>query len=99
MRRKTARPPRQWRRPSSEAVHRLAWWLAADDARWLELTAEAEISPPTIDRLLSGELEPGGWLVQAIARATDGAVLPMDWERATPAAWDVKPAARAEGVA
>lgn len=86
--------PRQWRRPASEAVHRLAWWLCVDDKRWGEIARQAEISPAVIDRLLSGEVEPSSELAASIARATGGDVLPMDWERATPRAWDERPAVR-----
>jgi len=86
---------RMWRRPSSEGAHRLAWWLCADDARWAGVTLSAGVSPATIDRLLSGEMEPSGELAAAIADVTAGAVMPMDWARATSAAWDAKPAARA----
>jgi len=40
-------------------------------------------------------MEPSGELAAAIADVTAGAVMPMDWARATSAAWDAKPAARA----
>lgn len=94
-----SRPVRQWRRPGSEAAHRLAWWLCVDDARWQTIAADAEISPAIIDRLLSGEVQPSADLALAIADATDGAVLPMDWERGTSAVWDAKPVAREAAAA
>ena len=89
-----ARVPRQWRRPSSEGAHRLAWWLCADDARWNVIVRAAEISPAVIDRLLSGEVAPSADLAVAIAQVSAGDVLPMDWERAATCGWDARPAAR-----
>lgn len=75
-------------------AHRLAWWIAADDARVLRLCGRAGIGPATIDRLLTGEVVPDGATVFAIAQTTEGAVLAEDWNELTTLGWYDAPGAR-----
>lgn len=78
--------------PTSEGAHRLAWWLAPiGEAGFERLAAHAGVSLALINRLLSGEVEPSGAVAIAIARETEGDVLPMDWERETSRGWLDRP--------
>jgi len=82
--------------PASEGVHRLAWWLAEQQAAFRLVRFSEAIGAPsgTAQRLLSGELEPGDDMATAIARVTRGAVLPGDWLRGGPLGWTDKPFGR-----
>lgn len=82
------------RHPPSDGAHRLAWWLAALEGRGERLRWAQRISVKMIDRLLSGEVEPSDELAIAIARETEGAVLPEDWLHGGPLGWLDRPLAR-----
>ena len=82
--------------PTSAGAHRLAWWLAPlGDAGFERLATHADVELSLIDRLLSGEVEPSGDVAIAIARETEGDVLPMDWEIGTLRTWLERPLERA----
>lgn len=74
----------QGRAPNA-GIWRLIWWLALaprgdDRAQRVE---RAGVSKLLLDRMVGGEVVPEPWLAIAIAQATDGQVLPEDFELAT----------------
>ena len=79
------------RHPPSDGAHRLAWWLAAADGRVRALSVGAQVSAMTIERWLTGDVEPDEAVAAAIARETEGAVLPEDWRRGGPLGWREPP--------
>jgi len=77
----------------NEGAHRLSWWLLTRSGR-TENLARYEIDAAKIDRLLSGELEPGADMAHAIFLATDGAVCSRDWRIPSIGGWGDRPVAR-----
>jgi hypothetical protein len=80
----------------NEGARRLAWWLGnrpGDDA--LDRFAEA-IGQHVgyIDRLLSGEVLPGGEVAHSVWLATGGAVWRFDWRTPARGGWFDEPAER-----
>lgn len=81
----------------NDGAHRLAWLIAesADPEERIEDLAGGILTAVAmIDRLLSGEVVPEGGFAAAIARETEGAVLPMDWKRPASGPWGDRPAPR-----
>lgn len=87
----------------NRGAHRLAWQIGnAEDpeARIEEIARAMRSGVAMIDRLLMGEVVPEGAMASAIARVTDGDVLPMDWLIETGQGWfDAPPARERHAVA
>ncbi len=77
--------------PPNRGAHTLAWWLAHHHARFLRLAHRAGVTRDQVRRFLAGEILPSDEAACAIAEATAGAVLPMDWERPARASWTERP--------
>lgn len=77
--------------PGNAGAHRLAWWMAPNPEYSIEILTRAHVCVSAIDRLISGDLIPADDQACAIARATNGAVLPMDWERKPTGTWGDAP--------
>ncbi|WP_109808399.1 hypothetical protein [Sphingosinithalassobacter portus] len=76
-------------------AHRLAWWLGAQgDGAFDALASNAMIDTAMIDRIIAGQLLPGHEIGLAVMQATDGAVMPRDFYRASDRGWFERPAAR-----
>jgi hypothetical protein len=81
----------------SDGAHRLAWFVAEagePDEAIEDLAAGTMTSVAMFDRVLSGEIVPEGGFAAAIARETEGAVLPGDWNRAASGLWGDRPKPR-----
>lgn len=79
----------------NEGARRLAWWLGPrGSAGFDELASALEVHAGVIDRLLSGEVEPGQDLSFAIALVTARAVWVRDWRQAPEGGWFDRPAPR-----
>jgi hypothetical protein len=77
----------------NEGAHRLCWWLADGEAQ-AERLARHDVDEGKIDRLLSGELEPGADMAHAVFLATDGAVCSRDWRIPSIGGWGDRPVQR-----
>lgn len=72
-------------RAPNAGIWRLMWWLCGSrsgDHRVLRVV-RAGVSKPLLDRMVAGTVVPEPSLAVAIAQATDGQVLPEDFELAT----------------
>lgn len=77
--------------PANAGAHRLAWWMAPNPDYSIVQLTRAGVCVSAIDRLISGEVIPADDHACAIARATGGLVLPMDWERKPTGSWGDRP--------
>jgi hypothetical protein len=86
-----------WPPPPSDGAHRLGWWIGAQAdgaAAILRITRACETSPALVDRLLSGEIEPAGAVVEQIAIVTSGYVHPHHWDCDASGGWGDEPQPR-----
>lgn len=81
-------------RPANRGAHRLAWWIAGHSASrvaTMKLRQRAGVCGATLARMIEGEVVPEPVVAIAIAKATDGQVLPEDWDARADRDWSEAP--------
>jgi hypothetical protein len=82
-------------RVPNEGARRLAWFLGhGGDQAFDHFARSIRRHVSYIDRLISGEIEPGGEESHAIYCATNGEVWSRDWRRPADGGWADQPADR-----
>jgi len=79
----------------NEGARRLARWLGEQrcaDAAFESVARQIGSHVSIVDRLISGEIEPGAMVAHAVWVATEGAVHRRDWRRAPEGGWFDAPA-------
>ncbi len=80
--------------PPNDGAHRLSWWIAAaEDCETVAraIAQRADISLDALERLIWGLMIPCDEAREMIAVATDGAVLPTDWDQVATDDWREPP--------
>lgn len=84
-------------RVPNEGARRLAWHLGeavGADGEAARIEAALDARPGNVERMVAGEIVPGGEMGFAITRLTDYAVTCGDWWRAAEGGWFERPRAR-----
>jgi hypothetical protein len=82
-------------RVPNEGARRLAWWLCEQPRDAMKrLAGTLPVEPTTVERWISGGIEPGAEVSYAISLFTQHAVVTSDWRSPPEGGWFDRPAPR-----